>query len=45
MSTENKQVMAAFQELRKGSRTSRHTLKKFKGTRSDSKIKAIKEYC
>ena len=43
MATENKAWMQAAQELRKGSRTQRHTLKKFKGSRAANKSRAIKE--
>lgn len=39
----NKDLMRALQELRRGSRTSRHTLKKHKGSRADRRRAAIKE--
>lgn len=43
MATENKALMSAFQELRKGSRTQRHVLKKHKGSRTENRRKAIRE--
>lgn len=39
----NKDLMRALQELRKGSRTSRHVLKQHKGSRSDKRRRAIND--
>lgn len=43
MTTENKPYMQAMQDLRRSSAAQRHTPKKFKGSRSTNKSRAIKE--
>lgn len=43
MATENKPYMRAMQELRRSSAAQRHTPKRHKGARADSKRRAIKE--
>lgn len=40
---DNRELMKAMQELRRSNATSRHTLKKHKGTRSAAKRAAINE--
>lgn len=42
--SENKDYIRSMLELRRSSASSRHTLKKHKGTRSERKNAAIKEF-
>lgn len=42
--SENKDYMRAMLDLRRSSASSKHTLKKYKGTRSSRKNASIKEF-